>query len=69
MVSFTKYFFFFFKNARQVITRNQLAMINVSHVPLTVCQVTLMFPAPARVASTGRPKMQSVDAQVTFTIF
>lgn len=45
-------------------------MINVSHVPLTLSQVTLMFPAPVRVAFTERPKMQSaMDAQVVFTFF
>ena len=35
-------------------------MINVSHVPSTVRQGTLMFLAPAKVAFTGRPKTQSV---------
>ena len=40
-------------------------MVNVSHVPPTVCQVTLMFSAPAKVAFTGHPKMQPVmTAQV-----
>lgn len=51
-----------FQNARQVITRSQLPVINVSHVLPTVCQVTLMIPAPAKVDFTGRPKMQSAIA-------
>lgn len=44
-------------------------MKNVSHVPPTVCQVTLVFSAFAKGAFTGRPKMQTVMAAQVKTSF
>lgn len=72
MLTFTKkiHNIFLFQDARQVITKCQSAMDNVSRVLLTVCLVTLTIPAPAKTDFTGRPKMQSAIAvQVKYNLF